>query len=68
MPEMNPGTDALSSLQLCPEVKFAATPPHDGTLSRYYVLPADLCYKLPDHLTLEHGALVSSHNQNPRRS
>ncbi|RPD67225.1 xylitol dehydrogenase [Lentinus tigrinus ALCF2SS1-6] len=44
--------------ELCPEMKFAATPPHDGTLSWYYALPADLCYKLPDHLTLEDGALM----------
>ena len=38
---------------------FAATPPYDGTLARYYPIPADLCYKLPDHLTLEDGAMVS---------
>ena len=44
--------------QLCPDVVFAATPPYDGTLARYYSLPADLCYKLPDHLTLEEGAMV----------
>ena len=38
---------------------FAATPPYDGTLGRYYKLPSDLCYKLPDNLTLEDGAMVS---------
>ena len=38
---------------------FAATPPYDGTLGRYYKLPADLCCKLPDNLTLEDGAMVS---------
>ena len=37
---------------------FAATPPYDGTLARYYPIPADLCYKLPDNLTLEDGAMV----------
>ena len=45
--------------QLCPDIVFAATPPYDGTLARYYAIPADLCYKLPDHLTLEDGAMVS---------
>ena len=37
---------------------FAATPPYDGTLARYYPIPSDLCYKLPDNLTLEDGAMV----------
>ena len=35
---------------------FAATPPYDGTLARYYPIPSDLCYKLPDNLTLEDGS------------
>jgi D-xylulose reductase len=37
---------------------FAATPPHDGTLTRYYRLPEDLVYTLPEHLSLEDGAMV----------
>lgn len=37
---------------------FAATPPIDGTLCRYYRVPGDFCYKLPDKVTLEEGALV----------
>ncbi|GAA5997361.1 NAD(P)-dependent alcohol dehydrogenase [Rhodotorula paludigena] len=44
--------------QRCPKMKFAATPPFDGTLAHYYTLPADLCYKLPDNMTLEEGALL----------
>ncbi|KAI0320666.1 xylitol dehydrogenase [Amylostereum chailletii] len=44
--------------QLCPQMAFAATPPHDGTLARYYRLPADLAYPLPTNLTLEDGALM----------
>lgn len=43
---------------LCPDMKFAATPPYDGTLCRYYSLPKDFVYKLPDHVSLEEGALV----------
>lgn len=37
---------------------FAATPPFDGTLAKYYVLEEDFCYKLPPNLSLEEGALV----------
>ncbi|KAI1609549.1 D-xylulose reductase A [Exophiala viscosa] len=43
---------------LCFEMSFAATPPYDGTLAKYYVLPEDLCYKLPESLSLEEGALM----------
>jgi D-xylulose reductase len=43
---------------LCPDMAFAATPPYDGTLAKYYVLPEDFCYKLPDHMSLEEGALM----------
>ena len=37
---------------------FAATPPIDGTLAKYYVLPEDFCYKLTDSMSLEEGALM----------
>ena len=37
---------------------FAATPPIDGTLAKYYSLPADFCYKLGDTVSLEEGALM----------
>jgi D-xylulose reductase len=43
---------------LCEDIVFAATPPYDGTLARYYRLPADLAYPLPDHVTLEDGAMM----------
>ncbi|GAA5950571.1 hypothetical protein JCM10213_006922, partial [Rhodosporidiobolus nylandii] len=42
----------------CAEMIFAATPPYDGTLAGRYVLPADLCYPLPDNMSLEEGALL----------
>ncbi|GAA5839545.1 hypothetical protein JCM9279_005974 [Rhodotorula babjevae] len=29
-----------------------------GTLTAYYTLPADLCYPLPDNMSLEEGALL----------
>jgi D-xylulose reductase len=43
---------------LCPDMAFAATPPYDGTLCRYYKIPSDFCYKLPDSMSLEEGAVV----------
>ncbi|KAF2718787.1 putative xylitol dehydrogenase [Polychaeton citri CBS 116435] len=43
---------------LCFDMRFAATPPIDGTLTKYYSSPEDLCYKLPDNVSLEEGALV----------
>ncbi|XP_055353601.1 sorbitol dehydrogenase-like [Paramacrobiotus metropolitanus] len=42
---------------LCPHVKFCAQPPFHGTLTRYYVHDASFCYKLPDNVSLEEGAL-----------
>jgi len=46
------------SYQLCPNMVFAATPPYDGTLGRYYKLPGDLAYPLPDNMSLEDGAMI----------
>lgn len=43
---------------LCVDMKFAATPPYDGTLARFYVLPEDFCVKLPENVSMADGALV----------
>jgi D-xylulose reductase len=43
---------------LCANIIFAATPPVDGTLARYYALPRDFCYKLPDHVSTAEGAML----------
>nr|XP_023650806.1 sorbitol dehydrogenase [Paramormyrops kingsleyae] len=43
---------------LSPSVFFCATPPDDGSLCRYYKHSASFCYKLPDNVTFEEGALV----------
>lgn len=43
---------------LCGDMIFAATPPWDGTLAKYYINAADYCYKIPDSMTLEEGAMV----------
>ncbi|KKK22073.1 hypothetical protein P175DRAFT_0525101 [Aspergillus ochraceoroseus IBT 24754] len=43
---------------LCPDMKFAATPPGDGTLTGFWIAPADFCYKLPGSVSLQEGALI----------
>ena len=43
---------------LCGDVRFMATPPIDGALARYVVHPADFCYRLPDHVSLDGGAML----------
>jgi L-iditol 2-dehydrogenase len=43
---------------LCPEVEFYATPPYDGALAEYVRAPADFCYKLPDNVSTDAGAMV----------
>jgi len=45
------------SYNLCPEMKFFATPPIHGSLANQVVHPADLCFKLPENVTLEEGAM-----------
>lgn len=42
---------------LCPDMKFFATPPHHGSLANQIVHPADLCFKLPETVSLEEGAM-----------
>ncbi|XP_036950403.1 sorbitol dehydrogenase [Acanthopagrus latus] len=43
---------------LSPTIFFCATPPDDGNLSQYYKHSANFCYKLPDNVTYEEGALI----------
>lgn len=43
---------------LCKDVAFCAVPGTHGTLSRYYAHAADFCHKLPDHVSMEEGALL----------
>ena len=43
---------------LCPDMVFAATPPHHGTLTGLWTGPADFCYKLPENMSLQEGALI----------
>lgn len=43
---------------LCPDMAFAATPPFDGTLARFFNHKADFCFKLPESVSLEEGAMI----------
>ncbi|MDO4320983.1 MAG: NAD(P)-dependent alcohol dehydrogenase [Lachnospiraceae bacterium] len=43
---------------LCPGMTFFADPPVAGALKEYVAHPADYCFKLPDNMTTEEGALV----------
>ncbi|KAF9766666.1 hypothetical protein IL306_000883 [Fusarium sp. DS 682] len=44
---------------LCRKMKFAADPPSThGTLSRFFKIPSDFAYKLPDTISLEEAVLV----------
>ena len=43
---------------LCPDLRFWATPPHNGCLMDYVAHPAAFTFKLPDNVSLREGALV----------
>jgi len=43
---------------LCPDVKFLATPPYDGCLVNYIAYPENMAFKLPDNVSSAEGALV----------
>ncbi len=48
----------LGKYHLCPHMEFAASPPVHGTLARYFVVEEDFVVKLPQHVSLEEGALA----------
>lgn len=40
-------------------MRFAADPPkRHGTLTKYFLTPADLCYKIPDSMRLNDAVLM----------
>jgi L-iditol 2-dehydrogenase len=43
---------------LCPEVKFFATPPYDGAFSQYVVMPAAFVYPIPDSISDDAAGLI----------
>ncbi|XP_015078390.1 L-idonate 5-dehydrogenase-like [Solanum pennellii] len=42
---------------LCRKMKFYGSPPTNGPLANQVVHPAHLCFKLPDNVSLEEGAM-----------
>ncbi|KAM0547495.1 hypothetical protein ACHAPJ_010368 [Fusarium lateritium] len=46
------------SYHLCKAMIFAAMPPWDGTLAKYYVNASDFCYKVPESMDMEEAAMV----------
>lgn len=43
---------------LCPDVRFFATPPIDGAFCQYVVVPADFAYPVPDTVSDDAAALM----------
>lgn len=43
---------------LCPEMRFLATPPYDGAFSEYLAYPAKWVFRLPEGMTATQGALI----------
>jgi len=43
---------------LCPDVKFMATPPYDGAFVEYVTYDPNFVYKLPENVSLTSGALI----------
>eukprot|EP01089_Gocevia_fonbrunei_P019273 TRINITY_DN6775_c0_g1_i1.p1 TRINITY_DN6775_c0_g1~~TRINITY_DN6775_c0_g1_i1.p1 ORF type:complete len:356 (+),score=61.50 TRINITY_DN6775_c0_g1_i1:33-1070(+) len=42
---------------LCEDIEFFATPPYHGSMANYVVHPADLCFKIPDHVSFDEAAM-----------
>lgn len=62
---LEPGVPCGTCLQcrtgrynLCPDVEFFATPPHDGAFCEYVVVPADFAHPVPDSLSDDAAALL----------
>lgn len=43
---------------LCPDMRFLASPPNDGCLRRYMAYPARMVFHLPDAVPLLYGAMA----------
>ena len=43
---------------LCPDVRFFATPPIDGAFAQFVTLPEDFAHVLPGSMTFDEGALM----------
>lgn len=52
------GECRTGSYNLCPDVRFLATPPVDGAFARFLCVPESHAYPLPDRLSDDAGALI----------
>lgn len=43
---------------LCPDVRFFATPPYDGAFSQYLVMPAEFVFPVPDSISDDAAGLL----------
>jgi L-iditol 2-dehydrogenase len=43
---------------LCPRVRFFATPPYDGAFAEYVVMPESFVFPIPDHLSDDAAGLL----------
>ncbi len=43
---------------LCPDVRFLATPPVPGCFEKYIAFPENMCFVLPENMSTKEGALV----------
>jgi L-iditol 2-dehydrogenase len=43
---------------LCPHVRFFATPPHDGAFAEYVVMPAAFVFAIPDSISDDEAGLI----------
>jgi L-iditol 2-dehydrogenase len=43
---------------LCPDVRFLATPPVDGAFTRYLAVPEDFCFPVPPAMSADEAALI----------
>ena len=48
----------IGRYNLCPDIKCLSTPPYNGSLARFHNHAADFCFKLPDNVSMEEGALL----------
>jgi L-iditol 2-dehydrogenase len=43
---------------LCPDVKFASTPPNNGALAEYFIAKEEQLFSLPDEISFDEGAIL----------
>ena len=43
---------------LCPDMRFLATPPVAGCYEEYIAYPENMCFRLPEQVTTKEGALI----------